>query len=228
MNVKGTLHLLEAVRKTDRPVRLLLVGSSEQYGARHTPGEAMSEEMPLCPQNPYGISKCTQEALGKLYADAFGMDIVMTRSFNHIGPDQPAGFVIPDLIQGIVSVERQEKDALPVGNLSVSRDFTDVRDVARAYRLLAERGEKGEVYNVGSGKMWGLRELLEKLLSMAKVPVPVKTDPERMRPSDMPYTLCDYRKLHAATGWTPQIEIEQTLLEMLEHFRRINEEDKRK
>lgn len=221
INVKGTLHLLEAVRAASWPVRIVIVGSSEQYGK--LPEESASsiqEKTELNPMTPYAISKCTQESLGILYAKVYDMDIVMTRSFNHVGVGQPKGFVIPDLCSGIVAVERGQQNVLLTGDMSAKRDFTDVRDVVRAYRLLGEHGMRGEVYNVGSGRAFSIQELLDILLSHAKVPISVQRDPDKMRPSDTPLIRCNFDKLYQATGWRPEIEIERTLTEVMDNYRK--------
>lgn len=226
INVKGSICLLEAVRTSNGSARVVLIGSSEQYGIPKGNGTelvAFYEEMPLAPQSPYGISKCTQEELGKLYARVYGMDVVMTRSFNHIGVGQPRGFVIPDLICGIVDVEQRKRTALSIGNLAISRDFTDVRDVVRAYRMIAEKGVRGETYNVGSGRAYCLQDLLNRLIAMARCEIPVQVDPERMRPADLPYVLCSPKKIEKTINWKPEIEIQQTLNEMLEDIRTNSE-----
>lgn len=220
LNVIAAVNLLEAVREYEPRTKMVLVGSSDEYGSLGEAGQSVSEELELKPQTPYAVSKKAQEELARVYARAYGMNICMTRSFNHVGIGQPKGFVIPDLISGIVSVERKRSKVLLTGNLAASRDFTDVRDVVRAYRLIAEQGERGEVYNVGSGKTWNLQVLLDKLISMARCEIPVQKDPERMRPIDTPYVRCDPSKLRAATGWEPEIDIEQTLKEMMEYARK--------
>lgn len=218
INVDGTLNLLEAVHQMDWPIRVLMVGSSEQYG--NTGEYPIDETVVPEPTSPYAVSKCTQEMLGQVYFKTYGVDIVMTRSFNHIGIGQPKGFVIPDLIAGVIAVEEGRKDVLLTGNLSAKRDFTDVRDIVRAYRLLSEKGVSGEVYNVGSGNVLGINEVLDKLIVKATCPIRVAQDPVRMRPSDNKVSVCSYKKLKQCTGWEPKTEIDNTLQEMLDFERK--------
>lgn len=225
VNIIGTTNLLESVRRLEKPCRVLLVGSADQYGrgVQISTGP-IGEDFPLHPVTPYAISKCAQEELGRLYTDSYGLDIVMTRSFNHIGVRQSPGFVVPDLVNGLLDVEFRQKQVLCVGNLSAKRDFTDVRDVVRAYRLLIERGAKGEVYNVGSGHLVCIQTILDQLLSMAKCEIPVQQDPSKMRPSDTPAILCDCTKLREQTGWTPSIEIRKSLEDILNYNRNYRRE----
>ena len=172
------------------------------------------------PQTPYAVSKLAQEELAKAYVRAYGMKICMTRSFNHGGAGQREGFLIPDFAAGIVRVERGLEKALWVGNLESRRDFTHVRDVVRAYRLLSEKGRPGEVYNVGSGRTYSAREILDGLLKMTDHVIPVKQDPAKMRPSDTPVICCDNTKLTKDTDWSPEIPLEQILMETLQHYRK--------
>lgn len=219
INVIGTLNLLEAVRAFDAAVRIVLVGSSDQYGNLGDAGKSVSETLETRPQTPYAVSKKAQEELAKVYVRAYGMNICMTRSFNHGGAGQRLGFLIPDFAAGIVQVERGQTQTLKVGNLTSRRDFTHVKDVVRAYRLLAEKGRPGEVYNVGSGVTYSAQEILDKLCSMARCPIPVEQDPARMRPSDTPVICCDHGKLTKDTGWKPEMPLNIILQETLEWFR---------
>lgn len=219
-NLIGTMNLLEGIRKAGSKCRILLVGSSEQYGRGPELCQGpIGEDTRQKPVTPYAISKCAQEDLGRLYANSYGLDVVMTRSFNHIGVGQSSGFVVPDLIQGILDVEFQRSQVLYTGNLTAKRDFTDVRDMVRAYRLLAEKGVSGEAYNVGSGKTISIQSVLDYLLRLAQCEIPVRQDSKRLRPSDTPSLQCDYRKLHAATGWFPTIDIRTSLTEMMNDTR---------
>lgn len=219
INVIGTLNLLEAARAFDTSVRMVLVGSSDQYGNLGDAGKRVDETMETSPQTPYAVSKKAQEELARVYVRAYGMNICMTRSFNHGGAGQRLGFLIPDFAAGIVAVERGRARALKVGNLTSRRDFTHVKDVARAYRLLTETGRPGEVYNVGSGVTYSAREILDKLRAMACCPIPVEQDPARMRPSDTPVICCDHGKLTGDTGWNPKISLEEVLSDTLEEWR---------
>lgn len=219
INVIGTLNLLEAVRAFDTSVRIVLIGSSDQYGNLGEAGKSVSEALETKPQTPYAISKKAQEELAQVYVRVYEMNICMTRSFNHGGAGQRLGFLIPDFAAGIVAVERGQARSLKVGNLTSRRDFTHVKDVVRAYRLLAEKGWPGEVYNVGSGVTYSAQEILDKLCKMAHCSIPVEQDPERMRPSDMPVICCDHGKLTEDTGWEPQISLEEVLSDTLEEWR---------
>lgn len=220
INIKGALHLLESLRLADWSVRTLFVGSSDQYGKASVGEDSLiSEDMPLAPATPYAISKCTQEALCRLYADVYGLDLVLTRSFNHIGIGQRLGFVVPDLIHEILDVEFGLKEKTRVGNLSAKRDFTDVRDVVRAYRLLMERGQRGQVYNVGSGRIRSIEEIFAYLCSISLVDIQVEIAQEKMRPSDIRSMGCDASRLTRDTGWTPAIPLETTLSEMMDDSR---------
>jgi GDP-4-dehydro-6-deoxy-D-mannose reductase len=199
---------------------LVIVGSSDEYGNLREAGVSVNEETPMRPMNPYAISKDAQEKLGKAYVKAYGMKVCMTRSFNHGGAGQRTGFMIPDFAQGIVRVERGESEAVSVGNLASKRDFTHVKDIVRAYRLIAERGTPGEVYNVGSGKTYSAGDVLDKMIALARCPIPVRPDPARMRPSDTPVICCDNGKLRNDTGWEPEHSLEEILEDTLEYYRK--------
>lgn len=219
INVIAAVNLMEAVRAFDPSMRMVLVGSSDQYGNLGEAGRLVSEALETHPQTPYAVSKKAQEEMARVYVRAYGMNICMTRSFNHGGAGQRLGFLIPDFASGIVKVERGEAKSLKVGSLTSSRDFTHVRDVVRAYRMIAEKGKPGEVYNVGSGVTYSAQEILDKLCEMAVCPIPVEQDPTRMRPSDTPVICCDHTKLTVDTGWEPQIPLEDILSDTLRCWR---------
>jgi len=219
INVIAAINLMEAVRAYDPSTRMVLVGSSDQYGSLGEAGRLVSETLEMRPQTPYAVSKKAQEEMAGVYVRAYGMNICMTRSFNHYGPGQRLGFLIPDFAAGIVRVERGEAQVLKVGNLTARRDFTHVKDIVRAYRLLAEKGQPGEVYNVGSGETWSAREILDKLCAMAECPIPVEQDLAKLRPSDTPVVCCDHAKLTADTGWAPAVRLDGALEEVLESWR---------
>ena len=221
INVVAAVNLMEALRKRCPESTLVLVGSSDEYGNLREAGVSVSEETPVNPMTPYAISKIAQEQMGKAYARAYGMKICMTRSFNHGGAGQKPGFMIPDFASGIVRVERGEAEAVSVGNLASRRDFTHVEDVVRAYRLIAEKGKAGEVYNVGSGETHSAQEVLDRLIAMASCPVPVRQDPARMRPSDTPVICCDRSKLTRDTGWEPRLGLERILADTLAYYRGV-------
>lgn len=219
MNVIGSINLMESVRALDPSIRMVMIGSSHQYGALGEKGKLVREDFELKPQTPYAISKTAQEEMARIYVDAYRMNICMTRSFNHCGAGQKEGFLIPDFAAGIVRVEKGFQPALRVGNLAARRDFTHVRDVVRAYRLIAEKGMAGEAYNVGSGKTHSAQEILDNLRAMAKCHVPVEQAPDKMRPSDTAVICCDYSKITKQTGWEPEISMEMILQEILEEWR---------
>lgn len=221
INVNGAINLMEAVRRYCPKAHMVLVGSSDEYGNLGEAGQLVSEDMPVVPRTPYAVSKVAQENMARVYAQAYGMHICMTRSFNHGGAGQKEGFMIPDFAAGIVKIERGEADCLHVGNLESRRDFTHVKDIVRAYRLIAEKGRMGEVYNVGSGKTYSAKDILDQLISMAYCPVRVEQDPERMRPSDTPVICCDYRKLKKDTGWESYLEMKDILVDTLGFLRKL-------
>ena len=219
LNVIVAVNLLEAIRAADPGIRTVIVGSSDEYGPLGEKGKNVSEETELRPLSPYAVSKRAQEEMARLYCRAYGMQVCMTRSFNHGGAGQKTGFMIPDFASGIVRVERGEQDAVLVGNLSSRRDFTHVRDVVRAYRLIAEKGRPGEVYNVGSGVTWSAQEILDRLRAMATREIPVRVDPSRMRPSDTPVIRCDHTRVTQDTGWQPELSLDEILRDTLEYYR---------
>lgn len=219
LNVVGAINLLEAVRALKSETRIVLVGSSDQYGALGDAGRLVKETTPTNPQTPYAVSKQAQEEMARVYARAYGMNICMTRSFNHGGAGQKEGFMIPDFSAGIVRVEKGLADCLRVGNLTARRDFTHVKDVVRAYRLIAEKGHAGEVYNVGSGVTYSAQEILDKLCAMANCPVRIEQDPAKMRPSDTPVICCDHSKLSEHTDWFPKESLDMMLHETMDYYR---------
>ena len=220
VNVEAAVNLMEALRRmggTD--IRTVLVGSSDQYGALGAAGASVSEKTEMRPMSPYAVSKKAQEEMAALYARSYGLSICMTRSFNHGGAGQRTGFLIPDFASGIVRIERGEATELLVGNLASRRDFTHVRDVVRAYRLIAERGKTGEVYNVGSGETHSVEDVLNRMRAMARCPIPIRMDPRRMRPSDTPVICCDHTKLTRDTGWQPELSFQMILQDTLAYYR---------
>lgn len=226
INLIGAINLMEAVRAYNPEIRMVLVGSSDQYGNLGEAGKLVSESLVMKPQTPYAVSKLAQEEIARVYVRAYGMNVCMTRSFNHGGAGQREGFLIPDFAAGIARVEKGITDKLRVGNLSAKRDFTHVKDVVRAYRLIAEKGHPGEVYNVGSGTVHSAQEILDGLLKLSACEIPVEQDPAKMRPSDTPVICCDHSKLTAHTGWEPQYELDTILEETLAYYRKRIDESK--
>ena len=218
-NVLAAANLLEAIRTAAPEAKTVIVGSSDIYGRLGERGKSVSEATPTEAQTPYAVSKRAQEELALLYARSYGLRLCVTRSFNHGGAYQKEGFLLSDFCAGIARVEKGLQSALRVGNLSSARDFTHVRDIVRAYRLLAENGRDGEVYNVGSGTAYAVREILDRLCAMARCPIPVERDAARLRPSDTPVICCDHTKLTADTGWMPRLGLEEILSDTLEYWR---------
>ena len=221
INVVGSINVLEAVRDAEKKdIRLVLIGSGEEYGYIREGACPLSESEPLNPGNIYAATKACQDMLGKIYTSAYKMDIIMVRAFNHSGPAQSNIFVISDFCRQIAEIEKGMKEpVISVGNLSAKRDFTDVRDVVRAYRLLGEKGVSGNVYNVGRGKAVEIQYILDTALSYADQPIEVKRDPARMRASDIPLIEPDVSHIFEDTGWRAEITMEQTIKDTLDYWR---------
>jgi GDP-4-dehydro-6-deoxy-D-mannose reductase len=220
VNVIGTGALLAAARECGSDPRILVTSSAEVYGAVTDPTLLpLTEESPTAPLTPYAASKLAGEAL---VAQAFlghGQHVITVRPFNHIGPGQTPNFAVPALAKRIVEADRRGAPTIPVGNLSARRDFTDVRDVVRAYRALIESGTPGEVYNVCSGRDVAIREIADGLLALAGTTLAFETDPSLVRPVEVPVLRGDPGRLAAATGWKPEIPLEQTLADVLSYWR---------
>ena len=215
-NVLATHYLLDGLRRANVECRMLITGSAMVYAPSATP---IPEAHPLAPSSPYAVSKLAQEQLGLRAVREDGVDVIVTRSFNHTGPRQSPDFAAPGMARQVALVERGALEAVKVGNLDAQRDLTDVRDTVRAYALLMNSGTPGEVYNVSSGVARPIRAVLDGLLARARTTVPVETDPERMRPHDVVMLVGDSTRLHTATGWAPTISFEQMLDDLLEYWR---------
>ena len=228
VNVKGAANVLEAIKDLDYKPRTLLIGSGTEYG-HIAPGESpIAEDNAVRPGDIYAATKICQNMLGSIYAEAYDLPIMMVRAFNHIGPNQAPIFVVADFCKQVAELEKKaaaEGDkVIRVGNLSARRDFTDVRDVVRAYAMLIEKGKPGETYNVGSGHAIAIEDILKMILDQAKTNIRVEVDPDKIRPVDIPIIEADTKKLCEATGWEPEIAIEQTIAETLDYWRkRYNE-----
>ena len=219
-NIIGQLNIFEAMRKCDLDCRILIAGSSEEYGLVHPHELPITEDQPLRPLSPYAVSKVGQDMLAYQYFQSYGLRAIRSRGFNHTGPRRPAVFVCSDFAKQVVEIELGLREPeIHVGNLEAERDFTDVRDMVRAYWLLLTQGEPGEVYNIATGKSWSIQAVLDMLVAMAKVDVLVTRDAARMRPSDVPRLEGDASKLRAATGWEPRYEFETTLSDLLDYWR---------
>ena len=219
VNADGTLHVLLACRDAEVE-RVLVVSSADVYGAVTEDELPITEDAALRPSSPYAASKVAADYLAVQAHLGWGLATLRVRAFNHLGPAQTDRFVASALAARIARNEVEGRDVVPVGNLSPRRDFTDVRDVVRAYRLLVERGTPGAVYNVCSGRDVAIRELAERLLAMADRPMRLEVDPALERPVDVPVHRGDAAKIGAATGWQPQIPLERTLADLLDDWRR--------
>jgi GDP-4-dehydro-6-deoxy-D-mannose reductase len=219
-NVLCQVNLFEAMREAGLDARVQVAGSSEEYGQVLEGELPIKETNPLRPLSPYAVSKVAQDLLGFQYFKSYGQWIVRTRAFNHEGPRRGDVFVTSSFAKQIALAEAGKAEpVLQVGNLEARRDFSDVRDVVRGYWLALEHCEPGEVYNQGSGKDWRIADMANMLISMAKVPIEIRPDPARMRPSDVPVLLADTTKFREATGWEPTIPFEQTLQDTLDYWR---------
>lgn len=220
INIKGAINLLDAVRELYYKPRVLLIGSGEEYGHIREEETPINEENHIRPGNIYAATKCCQNMIGKIYSQAYDMDVMMVRAFNHIGPGQAPIFVISDFCKQVAEIELGLKEpVMHVGNLAAKRDFTDVRDVVRAYELLIEKGVPGETYNVGSGHAYAIREILDKIIAISGKEINVEIDPAKIRPIDVPIIEADVTKLIEATGWKKEILLDQTLNETLNYWR---------
>lgn len=220
VNLAGTYHLFESIRRYSPRSRVLYVSSSDVYGVLGPVKKALSEDDVTEPISPYAVTKISGELLARFYARIEGLDIVVTRPFPHTGPGQSVDFVCPDWAFQIAQIEGGiQEPVLTVGNTEIQRDFLDVRDVVRAYIYLMEKGEKGEVYNICSGRAVSLQHVLDILLSLTPGAIEVRIDPQKFRKTDIPLLVGDSRKIQRRTSWAPEIPIEQTLADLLEYFR---------
>ncbi len=219
-NVLGQVNIFEAMRELDLDASIQIAGSSEEYGLVHPHEAPIGEDNPLRPLSPYAVSKVAQDTLAYQYHQSYGLKAIRTRAFNHTGPRRGDVFVTSNFAKQIVDIETGKRDpVIHVGDLTPERDFTDVRDIVRAYWLCLEHCEPGEVYNVASGKAYRIQEVLDILLSHTDADIEVREDPARLRPSDVPLLLGDNRKFCEATGWEPEIPFEQTAKDLLDYWR---------
>ena len=220
VNIKGSVNLLEAVRKSKLNPRVILIGSGEEYGYSANLGTAVNESTTPDPASIYAITKYTQNMIGKLYHRAYGMDIISVRAFNHIGPGQASQFVVSDFCRQTAEIEAGlHEPTIYVGNLSSMRDFTDVRDIVRAYREIALKGASGETYNVGSGKTISVLEVLDMILALSKAKITIETDESKFRPADIPKIEADVSKLKNDIGWLPEINLNESLEDIIDYWR---------
>ena len=223
VNIKGSVNVLDAVRELYYKPRVLLIGSGEEYGHIKLDEVPINEDSTLLrPGNIYAATKVCQNMIGKIYSDAYDMDLVMVRAFNHIGPNQAPLFVVADFCKQVASIEKGlSEPVIHVGNLSAKRDFTDVRDVVRAYSDLVQYGKSGETYNVGSGFAIKISDILNLILKQSTANIRIDIDQNKVRPVDVPIIAADISKIKSLTNWQPVIPLEQTIRETLDYWREI-------
>lgn len=215
MNASLQLNLLEAIKSFAPQSKMLHVSTALMYEANN---QAIDEKAQLGPDNPYALSKLFQDMMVYTFVKSEKLNIVRVRPFNHIGERQTLGFVVPDLAAAVAKVEKGQQDSIGVGNLNSIRDFSDVKDIVNAYILLMEKGQSGEVYNVGSGQGHTIKEILDLLISLAKTEIKVEVDPNKIRPVDLPYLVCDNEKIRKL-GWNSQHQLAETLERILNYWR---------
>lgn len=226
-NIIGTQNLLEAARRDGRSPRVLLVGSAQQYGKVSEDEQPIAEQRAQRPLTPYAVSKASQEILGQKYFLSEELPVYWTRSFNHTGPGQADAYVCSSFARQIAEAERgQGTPEIAVGNLAARRDFTDVRDVARAYAMIVEKGRPGHAYNVCRGEAVSIQEILDTLIELSTADVEVRVDPARYHSLDAPLFYGDVTRLREDTGWTPRFSLRQTLSDLLDDWRHRTDPDR--
>lgn len=221
INFIGTINVLEACREICPDSRILLVGSSEEYGSVNISNK-INEDISLNPKNIYALTKAACESLAKIYVEAYNMNIMTTRSFNHIGPRQLPNFVIPDFCSQVAKIEKGlQEPIIRVGNLNSYRDFTDVRDIVNAYYMIVSKGISGETYNVGSGKALKIGDILDIILSNSTKEIKVEIDKNKFRPIDIPKVEADISKIKNL-GWTPKYDVNDSIISILNYYREIS------
>lgn len=218
INVIGALNIMEAARKSEQKPRILFVGSSEEYVISENP---LDENTQLNANNPYGISKVTQEQFAKLYREQYGLKIYCVRPFNHTGIGQRDSFVLPSFCKQVAEIDKSGKDGkIQVGNLKVKRDFSHVKDVVRAYRMIVESDNCNQIYNVGSGNAYSLEDMLTYILGLSNQHIEIEVDQNKIRPTDQPVICCDRSLIGKELGWEPQYNVYDALKEMYEYYAR--------
>ena len=227
-NIRLQLNIIQACLATGQRPRMLAVTSGEVYGANQSTVRPTSEDAPFQPSNPYAVSKVAQDMLALQYFLSHDLPIVRARPFNHLGPGQSTGFVAPDLASQIARIEAGlQPPVIRCGDLSAERDFTDVRDIVRAYRLLMEQGQPGEAYNVSSGHTHTIQELMDLLIAGAAVPITVESNPHHVRSGGVQKSWGDPARLQSLTGWQPEYPFERTVRDVLEDCRqRVHEQQR--
>ena len=222
LNISCQLNLLEAMRRHTPDARVLVVASSEVYGLIEPDDLPVDEETPLRPNSPYGISKVAQDLMAQQYWFNYGLSTVRVRSFNHIGPGQSDSFVASAFARQIAEIEEGlQEPVLKVGNLEAERDYTDVRDMVRAYWLALQYGEPGGVYNIGTGSSFQVQKLLDVLLDLSTVQITVEQDPQRLRPSDVARVVCNPNRFFRKTNWVPAVSLRESLTDVLRYWRGV-------
>ncbi|MGD0034323.1 GDP-mannose 4,6-dehydratase [Paenibacillus illinoisensis] len=225
VNIISTVRLLEALRKSEmaQTTKLIMIGSSEEYGAIDNGNVAIKEEDILRPISPYGVSKAATSLLFQQYVRVYELKLVYARPFNHIGPGQGMGFVTSDFAHQIAKIEKGILEpVISVGNLEAQRDFTDVRDIVRAYMLLAQKGDVGEIYNISSGEPLSIRYILNVLLSLSyRKDIEIQRDENKMRPSEFPIYIGNSSKIRDHIGWKKEYSIKQSLQDILNYWRNL-------
>ena len=220
VNINGGVNVLDAIRDLYYKPRVLFIGSGEEYGHISDGETPINEDTALRPGNIYAATKVCQNMIGSIYSKAYDMELMLIRAFNHVGPKQSPIFVMSDFCKQVADIEKGKKEpVMYVGNLTAKRDFTDVRDVVRAYGLLALKGRAGETYNVGSGNAIEIRKMLDMIIGMSTKNIEVRVDPNKIRPVDVPVIEADISKIKSETGWEPRIPLEQTIKEILDYWR---------
>lgn len=216
VNVIGALNIMEAARRSEKKARLMFIGSSEEYVISDYP---MNEDRPLNASNPYGISKVMQEQFAQMYRKNYGLQIYCVRPFNHTGVGQKNSFVLPSFCKQVAEIGKSGKSGvMKVGNLTVKRDFSHVKDIVRAYRMIIESDDSSLIYNVGSGQAYSLGDLLDYIIGLSNVEIKIDVDPDRFRPTDQPVVCCDYTLIKNRLGWEPEYSVFDALKEMFEYF----------
>ncbi len=219
-NIIAQVNLLETIIALNSEASILIVGSADEYGDVLEKNLPIVEETELKPTSPYAVSKLTQDYLGLQYHLSHNLKVVRVRPFNHIGPRQSEAFVVPSFAKQIAQIEKTGKEGtINVGSLDTYRDFTDVRDMVKAYLLALEKGDSGDVYNIGSGQVYKIEEILNILLSFTETKIKVKQKQELVRKKDIKLISCDFSKFKIKTGWNPEIPINKTLLDTIEYER---------
>jgi GDP-4-dehydro-6-deoxy-D-mannose reductase len=223
-NTNIFLNLAEIIRNNKISCRILSIGSSEEYGDVSAECIPIKETVPMQPVSPYAIARVSQEMLSQCYVSSYGLDIILTRSFNHIGPGQRDIFVVPSFAKQIleyIKAGNTEDIKLLTGDLSIIRDFLDVRDVVKAYYLLLEKGIRGEIYNVCSGTGRSLKEIVDMFSNLLNIRVSVEIDKERIRPGDNKIIIGDNNKIKEHTSWQPEIPFIDTLREIINYWKQV-------